>query len=225
MKILIIEDEKSLLDSVLIYLNKEGYNCEQASDFRTASLKINLYQYDCVIVDICLPGGSGLDLVKIIKNLKNRPGIIIFSASDSVEDRVKGLEIGSDDYLIKPFHLSELNARIKSVIRRIKFEGNQAIVYNEIKIIPDQMTVLVHDENIILTKKEFNILIFFVSNYGRVLTKESIVEHIWGDDADMYDSFDFLYSHIKNLRKKMLEKGSRDYIQSVYGIGYKFFSL
>ncbi len=203
MKILIIEDEKDLLESVLIYLNQEGYSCESASDFESASLKINLYTYDCVVVDISLPGGSGLDLIKILRNINNRPGIIIFSANNSVEDKVIGLEIGSDDYLTKPFHLSELNARIKSVIRRVKFNGNQDIIFNEIKIVPDQMMVFINKENIILTKKEFNILVFFVSNNGRVLTKESIVEHIWGDDSDMFDSFDFLYSHIKKLKKKI----------------------
>jgi DNA-binding response OmpR family regulator len=221
MKILLIEDETALSDSVLMYLKEEGYICEWAGDFDTAQEKIELYEYDCVVVDIMLPDGSGLDIIRELKHRKIPAGIIIISAKNSLEDKIAGLEIGSDDYMTKPFHLSELNARLKALIRRRTFAGNQAIVFHEIRILPEQMQVFVHEENMILTKKEYDLLLYFIANPQRVLTKESIVEHLWGDESDSLDSFDFLYTHIKNLRKKLIEKNCQDYIQSVYGIGYK----
>jgi DNA-binding response OmpR family regulator len=175
-----------------------------------------------VLVDITLPGGSGLDIVRQLKKSKSKAGIIIISAKNSLDDKVIGLELGADDYLTKPFHLSELNARIKSVIRRMNFEGDKEIVFEEITINPDAQTVKVKKAVISLTKKEFDLLVFFVSNKNRVITKESIAEHLWGDDMDMADSYDFIYSHIKNLRKKLIEAGASDYINTIYGAGYKF---
>ena len=222
MKLLIIEDEKALCDSIKDYLGQEGHICESALDFEQAHEKINIYQYDCVIVDITLPGGSGLNIIKELKKLQSPTGIIIISAKNALDDKIIGLEIGADDYLTKPFHLSELNARINSIIRRRTFSGKKEIVYNEIMMIPDDMIVKVNDKEVILTKKEYDLLIFFLSNKNRVVTKESIAEHLWGDNIDMVDSFDFIYTHIKNLRKKLLEKGAKDYIRTVYGMGYKF---
>lgn len=222
MKILLIEDEPELRRSVKQFLHQEGYVVESASDFSKASDKAGVYDYDCVLVDITLPGGNGLDIVKQLKKAKSKAGIIIISAKNSLDDKVAGLELGADDYLTKPFHLSELNARIKSVIRRMSFEGSKEIVFEEIKINPEALTVLVKGKNISLTKKEFDLLVFFVSNKNRVITKESIAEHLWGDDMDMADSYDFIYSHIKNLRKKLIESGAKDYISTVYGAGYKF---
>jgi DNA-binding response OmpR family regulator len=222
MKLLIIEDEKALCDSIKDYLEQEGHICEFAMDFEQAHEKVNIYQYDCVIVDITLPGGSGLNIIKELKKQQSPTGIIIISAKNALDDKITGLEIGADDYLTKPFHLSELNARINSIIRRRTFSGNKEIVYNEIKMIPDDMIVKVNDKEVILTKKEYDLLIFFLSNKNRVVTKESIAEHLWGDNIDMVDSFDFIYTHIKNLRKKMIEKGAKDYIRTVYGMGYKF---
>jgi DNA-binding response OmpR family regulator len=221
-KILIIEDEKQLSDSIAAYLKEEGYICESSLNYDNAEEKINLYQYDCVLVDIMLPGGSGLNLIKQLKKRELNGGIIIISAKDSLEDKIKGLEIGADDYLAKPFHLSELNARIKSVIRRRNFNGKSEISYSEIKVIPDKNCVLVNDQELILTKREYDLLMFLLSNIDRVVTKESIAEHLWGDNIDMADSLDFVYTHIKNVRKKIIEKGGGDYIRSVYGMGYKF---
>ncbi len=222
MKLLIIEDEKALCDSIKTYLEDEGHICEFALNYDQAQEKTNIYQYDCVIVDITLPGGSGLDIIKDMKKQQSPAGIIIISAKNALDDKIVGLEIGADDYLTKPFHLSELNARINSVIRRRSFSGKKEIAFNEIKIIPDDMTVFVNDSVLTLTKKEYDLLLFFLSNKNRVVTKESIAEHLWGDNIDMVDSFDFIYTHIKNLRKKLIEKGSNDYIKTAYGMGYKF---
>lgn len=222
MKVLVIEDEKELRKSMVSYLSQEGYLVESAGNFTEASDKIGSYDYDCIIVDIMLPDGSGLELINLIKHKKIESGIIIVSANNSVEDRVKGLEIGSDDYLTKPFHLSELNARIKSLIRRRNFQGSREIQYNEIRVNPESRQVYVNEEPITLTGKEYDLLLFFITNKSRVLPKDSIAEHLWGDYMDQANSFDFLYTHIKNMRKKLVQAGSKDYISTVYGIGYKF---
>lgn len=225
MKILIIEDEMALAESIGHYLSDEGYVYELAFDYESASAKIDAYDYDCVIVDINLPDGNGLDIIHELKENQSTSGIIIISARNSLVDRITGLDIGADDYLVKPFNLSELNARIKSVIRRISFSGSNEIIFNEIRIDIDSIQVFVHDELVNLTKKEYDMLIFFISNKNRVLTKESIGENVWGDYADSLNSFDFIYTHIKNLRKKLLDKGADDYLQNVYGVGYKFNTL
>ncbi|MFZ4520625.1 MAG: response regulator transcription factor [Bacteroidales bacterium] len=222
MKILLIEDEKELSNSITEYLQKENYLCEAVFNFEHAVEKINLYHYDCIIVDINLPDGSGLNLIKALKVNKSETGIIIISARNSLDDKISGLETGADDYLTKPFHLPELNARIKSIIRRRSFGGVNEIVFNDLRVLPEQMEVAVKGQNLVLTKKEYDLLVFFLSNRDRVLTRESIAEHLWGDEMDMADSFDFIYTHIKNLRKKIVEKGGEDYIRTVYGMGYKF---
>jgi DNA-binding response OmpR family regulator len=222
MKVLVIEDEKELRKSVVTYLSELGYICESAVNQKEALDKINDYSYDCVLIDINLPDGSGLDVLKTIKEKKIETGIIIISANNSLDDRIQGLELGSDDYLTKPFHLSELNARIKSVIRRRSFNGVKDIVFNEIAINPDSRQVKVNDQDVLLTAKEYDLLLFFISNKGRVIPKDSIAEHIWGDHMDQADSFDFIYTHIKNMRKKLLQMGCKDYLSTVYGIGYRF---
>jgi DNA-binding response OmpR family regulator len=222
LKILLIEDEKDLLDSMKTYLESEGYRCETASDYQKASEKVNVYDYDCVVVDITLPKGNGLQIVKELKDKKSEAGIIIVSAKNSLDDKLKGLELGSDDYLTKPFHLSELNARIKAIVRRKSFDGKNELILNEIKIDLPSRTAYIKKEQLTLTTKEYELLLFFISNKNKVITKNAIAEHLWGDDMDQNDSFDFIYTHIKNLRKKMLEKGSEDYIKTIYGIGYNF---
>ncbi len=222
MKILIIEDEKALADSIASYLSQEGYSCELAPDFNTAEEKALLHNYDCIILDITLPGGNGLTILKNIKKEKPDAGVIIISAKNSLDDKVVGLDIGADDYLTKPFHLSELNSRIKSVIRRRNFNGSTKITFNEMTLLPEEMQLIINKQPTVLTKKEYDLLLYFIANKNRVITKESIVEHLWGDHMDMVDSFDFIYVHIKNLRKKIVEKGGKDYIQTVYGMGYRF---
>jgi DNA-binding response OmpR family regulator len=222
MKLLLIEDEPELSADIKTYLDREGYIIECAGDYLAASEKLNLYNYDCVLVDITLPNGNGLQLIQQLKALKSKAGIIIISAKNSLDDKINGLEIGADDYLTKPFHLSELNARLKSIIRRKHFNGSNEIIANEITIKPDERSVSVNNSSVDLTTKEFELLLYFVSNKNRVLTKNAIAEHLWGDDADQIDNHDFIYSHIKNLRKKLTEKGAKDYINTIYAFGYNF---
>lgn len=222
MKLLIIEDENSLADSVVDYLRQEGFTCETALNYDDALFKINMYQYDCIIVDIMLPGGSGLDLVEFLKEKHSHTGIIIISAKNALNDKIRGLDTGADDYLTKPFHLPELNARIKSIIRRKAFEGEQEIVIGDLKILIQANQVFVKNNLLDLTKKEFDLLIFFVTNKNRVLTKEAIAENLLGDHADLMDSFSFIYTHIKNLRKKIMNAGGKDCIKTIYATGYKF---
>ncbi|MCW3075760.1 MAG: two component transcriptional regulator, winged helix family [Bacteroidetes bacterium] len=222
MKLLLVEDEKNLADSIVTYLKQAGYVCETANDFASADEKTSLYQYDCILVDITLPGGNGLELIKKLKKSKTKSGIIIISAKNSVDDKIAGLDLGADDYIAKPFNLAELNSRIRSVLRRRNFEGDKEVSFNEISIKPDNQMAFVNNAAITLTKKEYDLLLFFITNKNRVLTKETIAGHLWGDDMDMADSYDFIYTHIKNLRKKLVDKGSGDYVKTVYGMGYKF---
>ncbi len=222
MKVLIIEDEKELMNSISTYLKMEGYICEEASNYEEGSEKINLYEYDCILADIGLPDGNGLQLVELLKSKLLNTGVVIISARNSLEDKITGLNIGADDYLTKPFNLSELNARIRSILRRRKFEGKKVIEFHEIKANPDTLQLFVNHKSIVLTKKEFDLLIYFIANKNKVLPKESIVEHLWGDYIDSADSFDFIYAHVSNLRKKLIENGATDYLHTIYGVGYKF---
>ncbi len=222
MKLLLIEDEPDLSGDMLAYLSQEGYRCELAPTFTTAAEKIVLYEYDCVIVDITLPGGNGLDLVRTLKKMDTQTGVIIISAKDALTDKVTGLQLGADDYLTKPFHLAELSARLQSVIRRRHFGGRNEITVHGMTIRPTALEVRINDEPLELTRKEYDLLLFLVANPGRVLTKEAIAEHLWGDNMDQADSLDIIYTHVKNLRRKINERGQTDGIKTVYGLGYKF---
>jgi len=204
------------------YLHQEGYVIESASDYSKALEKIEVYDYDCILVDITLPQGNGLDLIKQLKQNHSKAGINNISSKNSSDDKIMGLDLGADDYLAKPFNLAELNSRIKALIRRRNFDGNKSIEVNEITIIPEERTVKVHNESVNLTAKEYDLLLFFVSNKNRVVSKNAIAEHLWGDDSDQIDSHDFIYVHLRNLRKKLAEKGCVDYVQTIYGIGYNF---
>ncbi|NOY60210.1 MAG: response regulator transcription factor [Calditrichaeota bacterium] len=222
MKLLIIEDEPEMLNSITSYLAKSGYVCEIASTYDEADEKLWLYEYDCIILDISLPDGSGLDILKELKKSQSTTGVIIVSARNSLDDKIKGLNLGADDYLPKPFHLTELHARVNAIIRRKQFEGNNEIILQNLVIDLDNKNISVNNNEITLTKKEYELLLFFVSNKNRVISKTSLAEHIWGDNTDQVDSYDFLYSQIKNLRKKLKEFASIYNIQAVYGLGYKF---
>jgi len=221
MKLLIIEDEQALSDNIRSYLSTNEVICEVVSSFEAARDKLNIFKYDIIVLDIMLPDGNGLDILRLLKDNHSESGVLIISAKNSLDDRVKGLEFGADDYLTKPFHLSELNARLKAIYRRRKFQGQTAIKLNEISIDTDNHEVSIEGTLIELTVKEYELLLFFVSNKNRVLTKQNIAEHLWGDNVDFLDSFDFVYQHIKNLRKKITAGGGKDYIKTIYGLGYK----
>jgi DNA-binding response OmpR family regulator len=221
MKILVIEDEPSMLETIVRSLEEERYRVESASDYEAALEKITVYEYDCILLDISLPGGSGLELLRVLKERKKTDGIIIVSAKGSIEDKVTGLSLGADDYLPKPFHLAELHARVKSVLRRRKFEGGNHIVVSNVRIDPEAHTVFINDEAVTFNRKEYDILLYFIANKNRMITRTALAEHVWGDRIDEADSFDFIYSQIKNLRRKLKEHGAKIEIHAVYGIGYK----
>jgi len=222
MKILIIEDEKVIRESIVTYMTDERYLCEIAVDYPSALEKIEMYDYDCILLDITLPGGNGLSLLKELKKTNRLDGVLIISARNAIDDRVEGLNLGADDYLTKPFHLSELSARVAAIIRRKQFEGNNELQFNEISIDTFAKTISINNLPLDLTRREYDLILFFVTNKNRVISKNAIAEHLWGDEMDAIDNFDFIYTHIKNLRKKLTDIGCEDYIHSIYGMGYKF---
>lgn len=222
MKILIVEDQPALNRSMVDYLSSQQYVCESVGNFHDALEKIDLYQYDCIVLDIMLPDGNGLQLLQHLKQANKLDGVIIISARDELDDKINGLKLGADDYLTKPFHLSELSVRIAAIIRRKNLQGNNLLRFNELTIDIQAKTVMVNNKDLTLTRKEYDLLVYFIINKQRVLSKNAIASHLWGDDMDMADNYDFIYAHIKNLRKKLLDAGAQDYIKSIYGMGYKF---
>lgn len=222
MKLLIVEDNKELLENILKYLEREGYRCETAIDYDEAFDKIMSYTYDVVLIDIMIPKGDGLQVLRELKSVNPETGTIIISAKNSLDDKVSGLELGADDYLTKPFQLPELSARIKAVNRRNNLGGSEIVRANEISINTKTREVSVDEHPVDVTPKEYDLLLYFTSNKNRVLSKQNIAEHLWGDYVDHLDNLDFVYQHIKNLRKKLVDAGANDYIESVYSIGYKF---
>lgn len=222
MKLLVVEDNIELSNDLSEFLAESGFMVETAYNLKTASQKAFEYSYDLIVLDLGLPDGNGLELIKELKARKSATGILIVTARNALEDKVTGLELGADDYITKPFHKPELNARIRSILRRNKFDGNNNLEAGKIRVNLNNFEVSINGSLIDLTRKEYDLLVYFLYNKGRVLTKESIVEHLWGDHADQADSFDFIYNHIKNLRKKIQQAGGDVQIQSVYGMGYKF---
>lgn len=222
MKLLFVEDDRDLLKSMLYYFSEFGYNCEKAKTLEDAENKIGVYDYDCIILDLTLPDGNGIDILKKVKQSKKNVGVLILSANSNLDDKLNGLDLGADDYLTKPFHLSELNSRIKSIIRRRKQDGSALIEFNEIVINSDSQEVKVKGQRLKLTKKEYDLLLYLIFNKDKVVAKSSISEHLWGDFMDQSDSFDSVYSHVKNLKKKLKVAGSEDYIKSLYSVGYIF---
>ena len=222
MKLLIIEDEPALSKSIAAYLAGESYLCEFADTFAKALEKIALYSYDCILLDLMLPGGSGLKILEELKRQNKADGVIIISAKNALEDKIQGLQIGADDYLAKPFHLSELTARIHAVIRRKQFGHSNLIKQNELEIDLLAKSVQVKEMPVLLTKKELDLLLYFIGNKNKVISKAALAEHLSGDLADMLDSHDFVYAHIKNLKKKLHEAGCDSYLKTIYGVGYKW---
>ncbi|MBG8556038.1 response regulator transcription factor [Hymenobacter guriensis] len=221
MKLLLVEDEEALRLTLVDSLRQGGYVVEVAATFAQAYEKVRLYQYDCVLVDLTLPDGDGLDIVRTLKADGSAAGVLVLTARDGLDDRVRGLDLGADDYLTKPFHLSELNARLRALLRRRQFQGQHHIVFRDLLVWPELAEVYVRGEPLTLTRKEYDLLLYFLANPGRLLTKEAVAEHLCGDQIDAADSFDFIYTHMKNLRKKLQEKGADGYIRTIYGVGYK----
>jgi DNA-binding response OmpR family regulator len=221
-KILIVEDDRSLSRSISDYMKLEGHLCETALDLKQARMKIADNRYDCVIVDIGLPDGNGLEVIRDLKENKMTDGVLILSAKSSLDDKLSGLKIGADDYLTKPFHFAELSARINSIYRRNNLAGMNEISFNEISVNITDNLAFVNGKLLTLTRKEYDLLLFFITNRNRMITKESIVEHLWGDEVILTDSFDFVYTHVKNLRKKIIAAGGNNYVKCIYGFGYKF---
>lgn len=222
MKVLIIEDEKLLSESIVSCLKQEDYICDVAYDYKAAIEKVESFEYDCILLDITLPGGSGLNILRQLKADKKTDGVLIISARNSLDERVTGLQLGADDYLSKPFHLSELLARVTAIIRRRNSGGNNIIQFDDLVINIISKTVTVNDKLLELTRKEYQLLLYFAYNKGRVISKNAIAEHLWGDEIGQSSNFDFIYTHVKNLRRKLIASGYADCIQSVYGMGYKF---
>jgi hypothetical protein len=222
MKILIVEDDNDLREITTHSLEKERYVVSQAPDYRTALQKIEDYDYDCILLDIMLPDGNGLDLLAELHALGKHTNVIILSAKDSLEDKVNGLDLGADDYLPKPFHLAELHARIKSLFRRKLREGERKLQVGNVELFPDDFRVMVQGKEIELNRKEYDILNYFMSRPGRLVNKNTLAESVWGDHIDQVDNFDFIYAQIKNLRKHLKDAGATPELKSVYGFGYKF---
>jgi DNA-binding response OmpR family regulator len=222
MRLLVVEDEVALSNSICAYLKNDLYLCDAAYEYGTALDKIYTYDYACILLDINLPSGSGLQLLEKLKELGKNNGVLIISARDSLNDKITGLKLGADDYLIKPFHLPELSARVEAIIRRKSFEGKNRIVIDDLVMDIQDKTVRAKNGFIDLTRKQYELLLYLAANKNKVVTKEAIVEHLWGENIDMADNYDFIYTHIKNLRKKMLSAGCKDYIKAVYRMGYVF---
>ena len=221
-RVLVIDDDDIFSEMLSDIVTRQGHNVSNAFNLKEGLAATLSEPFDVVFLDIRLPDGNGLDLIRHIKKRSISLGIIIISALISLENRIEGLEIGADNYLTKPFHLAELNAHLKSINRRISYGGNNQIILNEIRLIPDEHKAFVNDNEITLTKKEYELLLFFISNRNKVITKAGLAEHLWGDYMDLADSYDFIYTHIKNLRAKLLKNGCEDYIRTIYGLGYKF---
>ena len=222
MKILIIEDEAAISKSIKNYFKANDVHCEEANNFKEAMAKIDMYDYDCILLDLMLPDGDGFDLLRHLKKKNKTEGVIIISAKETLDSRLEGFNLGADDYLTKPFHLSELLVRMQALIRRKNFKGNNEVVYNEIKIDILSKTVSVNDSKVDITKKQIDLLLYLIGNKNKVLSKGAIAEHLSGDMADMLDNHDFIYAHIKNLKKKLSQAGCGDYIKTIYGLGYKW---
>jgi DNA-binding response OmpR family regulator len=221
MKLLVVEDEPSLREIMVRTLRGERYVVEEAADYVSALPKVEDYDYDCILLDIMLPGGSGLRLLERLKALRKSAGVIIISARDSLDDKVEGLELGADDYLAKPFHLAELSARIRSVIRRHQRGGQESLDAGNVRLFPDRQRVEVAGREVELVRKEYDILHYFMSRPGRMVNKATLAEAVWGDHIDQSDNFDFVYAQMKNLRRKLADAGADIELKSIYGFGYK----
>jgi DNA-binding response OmpR family regulator len=222
MNILIVEDEVNLAEEIAGYLSDFNYHCQLSHRYDRTIKLLEEYEFAVILLDLKLPDGNGINLIHYVKRKKISSGIIVLSANDELDLRINALDAGADDFLIKPFHLSELNARVKALVRRNYHKGDNVVTYNEIKVDVPGLFVTIHDKPLTLTAKEYELLLYFIANSGKVITKDAISYSVWSNHSDMDVSNEIIYTHIKNLRKKLLASGCKDYIQSVYSIGYKF---
>ena len=222
MRILLVEDDNLIGDGIEAALKHQGFSVDWFTDGPTAHNALSSANYDAAVLDLTLPGMDGLEILQSWRKQGKAIPVLILTARTSIAQRVEGLNLGADDYLPKPFYLPELNARIKALIRRNNFGGVDTIVINEITLYPEERKVLINNAPVNLTAKEFDLLVYFIANKNRVVQKNALVEHLWGDNADQFDNFDFIYNHVKNLRKKLLAANCHDYLQSIYGIGNNF---
>ena len=222
MKLLIVEDEDALRNNIASYFTEEGNICESCGTLDAAVEKLSGYDYDCILLDIGLPDGDGFAVLDYLREKNKNEAVLIISAKNSLDDKINGLNVGADDYITKPFHLAELKARLLAIFRRKAFGSTNLLLHKEISIDLLGRNVYVNNKEIIFTKKEYDMLLYFIANKGRVISKNAIAEHLWGDEIDTADSFDFIYTHIKNLRKKLMDVSGNDFITSIYGVGYKF---
>ncbi|HWB92325.1 MAG TPA: response regulator transcription factor [Puia sp.] len=222
MKVLIVEDNQELARNIRDFLGREGYICESCETLQTAKEKLTLFQYDCILLDIGLPDGNGIGLLNFVRTEHKDSNVLIISARNAVDDKIVGLEKGADDYITKPFHLAELHARIRAIYRRKNLGGANIVEFNEISLNTDTFEAKVGDALLDTTRKEFDLLLYFIVNKNRVLSRQAIAAHLWGDYTDNLANFDFVYQHVKNLRRKISNAGGMDYISTVYGLGYKF---
>lgn len=222
MKILIVEDEPELLNSIADYMGNNSCLCDTADTVSAAREKLATFEYDCVVLDLTLPLGDGLSILKELKINKVKAGVLIISAKNALDDKLRGLELGADDYLTKPFHLPELAARLHAIYRRRTFQGKDVIIVDKISINIQDMHVKAVNGSVDLTRKEYDLLMYFISNKNRIVTKESILDYLWGERVNLVDNYDLIYVHVKNLRRKLTDKGCPDYINVAYGVGYRF---
>ncbi len=221
LKLLIVEDEGHIREPMKQFLCGEGHVCEECSTYASASRKIEVHEYDIILIDIMLPGGSGIELIKEVKTVRPETGIIIISARTSLEDKIRGLDAGADDYLTKPFHLTELNSRIKALLRRRMQQGSESLAAGPLRLWPAERKIYIGERMVDLTRKEFDLVLFLAVNPNRVITRETIAEHLLGDNADLMDNFDFIYTHINNVRRKLSAHGVTSLLKTMYGVGYK----
>jgi len=221
MRILLVEDEKSLALEIKGFMEAEGDICDISFSLRDASENLAINPYDFVLLDLGLPDGDGLDLLNEISDNQERTSIIILTARSEVDDRVKGLQLGADDYLAKPFSLVELKARMQAIVRRKSGWNRDLITIGAFEMDLNSKSISYQKEEISLTKKEFTLLHFMVVNKNRVLNRFQLAEHLWGDHLEDDYQSNYIDVHIKNIRKKLGHFASTDWLETVRGLGYK----
>jgi len=221
MELLIVEDERSLAEDIKAYLEVPGTRCAIAGNVREAMDHIVDKPFDCVILDLGLPDGNGLEVLRELKRMGRTDGVVIVSAKDAMDDRIEGLRIGADDYIVKPIHLAELAVRVQATVRRAHFGGQDRLQFDELVIDLPGHTAEVNGATVPLTPTEFRLLRLLTASRDRVLPRQVIAEHL-SDDPEDERVQELVYAHMKNLKRKLAEAGCSDRIHTVHGVGYRF---